>query len=511
MTSNDGSNGLLEFPSAVWPLHCRGGNGKLAGLVPFGQGTAERLLPLIGGDGQTTWQPASKYHKPGEEFILQSHDPVLLRPRTRMPGLLKRLQRQPTAASSYSEAVSYLSDTHREIDIPSDLLKELIYEDHGDSEWERAGVTDGNTMAVCRPELDRDAPISDDAARKLGSKWRVRERFQQNVKRVDTAEPWGEETQYAWSSKHEWALYAGGECGNQLFGMPLPEINDSDQTIFSTVRPRQSAGSKDVDVVPALELTTPIKQIVTRKEHPGYACVRTMSTAALLRVTQKPSQFTGVPLLEADVAGNPYSFGTGDQWTSHMSWSPWDMSQAALASSTGSMRIWNFELNSDTLIEEELDQPCQWNTCEYWNSPRHILRANPDELYFLDTRTNCKRVSVLDLRESRFAFENELFTAAVPSAMHPMHAAAASTHVIRIFDQRYLKQPIMAWKHNCLGDDPPVFLDTAVLPNSTYSRATVVMAASRESLDVSSYVYGQDSAAGPFISIEQHMLKDAAP
>ncbi|KAJ1938571.1 hypothetical protein FBU59_004398, partial [Linderina macrospora] len=416
MKSNDGSSGSLEFPSAVWPLHCREDNGNLAKLVPFDQGTSERLLPQINSDGQVAWQPASLYHMPDQEFMVQGRDPVLLRPRTRIPELLKRpeLRLALTSSDNYTRQISYFQEAYRELDIPYMLLKDMFCEDAVDKEWDRVRITDGNLIAVCRPELDRDAPISVDAESNIGSKWYRHEQFRRNVKRVETAESWSQETQYAWSSKHEWMLYAGGECGNRMFGMPLPTIGDNDQAADSAIRLQRAKGTNNIDVVPAIELTTPIKQIVSRPEHPGYACVRNMSMVALLSIAQKPDRSTGAPLLEANIAGNPYSFGTGDQWTSHMSWSPWDMSQSVLASSTGCARLWDFERSRETLIEEEHEMPFEWNICEYWNSPRHILRANPDEVYFLDTRSDARRVSVLDLRESQFAIEGEIFTAVVP-------------------------------------------------------------------------------------------------
>ncbi|KAJ2909584.1 hypothetical protein GGI21_001737 [Coemansia aciculifera] len=125
----------------------------------------------------------------------------------------------------------------------------------------------------------------------------------------------------------------------------------------------------------------------------------------------------------------------------------------------------------------------------------------------LDARTGCSRTDIMSLVDSPYAAPEELFTAACSSALHPMHAIAASTHYIRVFDQRYLAHPVVAWRHNLSTHDPPIYLQTCEIPQYEDGQAAVILAASEQSSLVASYVYGQHAGDQPYVSIEQGMLK----
>ncbi|KAI8325567.1 hypothetical protein GQ54DRAFT_204385 [Martensiomyces pterosporus] len=501
----------LEFPSIVWPLNRKETGAGYSAVEPFDLGACSHMLPVIRAlsddtpPGKISWQPASIQPDPRSHGIIEEvGKPVVLRPATRIPGFLTE-----SAEPDYREMTLQFEKLHKDLDIPHDLLVGAFKEASGESVGNPTGFTQGNLVACCRPALSTHQPPKDTAVA-LGSAWPTSAQFQRDVKLGPDDRRGEQGLEYRWSSHREWTLYAGGECGNELWAAPIPAAGDSGE-MFPSLRFRSGAGqpASDVDVQASIEFTTPVRQIIARNPHPGFACVRTASMVSLLSITQCYSSSNWTPYIKASIAGCPYSYDDGDPWTCHVSWSPWTLSEAALASGGGYIRLWDFEAGrgSELKTGDGLeDYDIQWNCCEYWNSPRHILCANPDELYFLDARAGSSKTSIMSIPDSAFAFDEEMFTAICPSAMHPMHAVAASTHAIRVFDQRYLKQPVVAWRHNNPLTDPPIHLQSSDLPQYSMGRAAAIVAASEESSQIATFVYGQHSSDGPYISIEQSML-----
>ncbi|KAJ2356721.1 hypothetical protein H4S01_006643, partial [Coemansia sp. RSA 2610] len=227
-------------------------------------------------------------------------------------------------------------------------------------------------------------------------------------------------------------------------------------------------------------------------------------------LTQSHSGPNWVPQLEACIDGSPYTYDAGDRWTCHASWNPWCSSEYALASGTGCIRLWDCATDRGTVLKAanpSIDYDIQWNSCEYWSCPRQLLCASPTELTVLDARATAVRTTLMSLKESPFAYRGEAFTAICPSALHPLHAVAASTHAIRVFDQRYPKQPIIAWEHGWVPFDPPVYLESTRLSDYTQGSAAGIFAATERSARVYSYIYGQGANDQPYTSLSQHLLR----
>ncbi|KAJ2622759.1 TATA box-binding protein-associated factor RNA polymerase I subunit C [Coemansia sp. RSA 1358] len=433
-------------------------------------------------------------------IIREPHAPVALRPPTRIPGFLKR-----SGALTHQEMLRQLKITHRELDIPPEVIIDACQDSVADKACELASPSKGNVVACCRPVLDDEGllPIYSIDIEKDTNRLKHL-RYKQNVKPDLLTYNYMSTKQnddYLWSSSRKWALYPGGECSNELWTLPLPMECDK-RAFFSGEEAR-----------PAIEFTTAIRQIVTCDTHPGFACIRTDSLVGMIKVTEHYKAATSVPFVGAEAVGEPYTLDSGDQWTNHVSWNPWNISELALASGTGSIKLWNCssQVQKDIKQSDDMEEyGAQWNCCEYWNSPRHLLCANPDILYLLDTRMGLSsQTTLLSLLDSKFALKNEKFTALSLSALHPMHAVVASTHALRVFDQRYPGKPVIAWSNQHMQTDPPVYLQSFLLPSFEHGQAAAILAASKESARIFSFVYGQRARDGPYISVEQGMLKSA--
>ncbi|KAJ2725743.1 hypothetical protein GGI07_001111 [Coemansia sp. Benny D115] len=220
----------------------------------------------------------------------------------------------------------------------------------------------------------------------------------------------------------ELALFAGGEARTQLWAKNL-----------------QSEASTKV-----LELTTPVRQICTRRAHSGIALLRTDSMAGLVRL----GSLTDARPAASRIAGYVYDYGCGDARTCHAAWSPWMASEAALASANGTVRLWDFGTASEVLIESAEDHATaarQWTSCDYLGSPRVLFKATAAALTSIDARAQRCRSLLLDVAQAPFVYANEAITAAVSCTHHPMHVAAASSRALRIVDRRFARQPILAW------------------------------------------------------------------
>ncbi|KAJ2008841.1 TATA box-binding protein-associated factor RNA polymerase I subunit C [Coemansia thaxteri] len=428
----------------------------------------------------------------------------MLRPPTRVAQFLEPSQGNDNVQSM----CKIFGQLHRDLDIPQGIINDAFGEALDESDWDHIASKKGNTMACCRPALNRaDVALYAEHLHEEPLTFLQKACHKKDVKPVSAPKDDGE---YRWSSHRAWALYPGGACNNELWALPLPAIGDQ-RASFPSLRYRRGSADfvQDASAQPSIEFARTIRQLVTREEHPGVACVRTDNMVSLLGLTQRHQPPSWTPCVEAEIVGSPYLYDQGDVWTGHVSWSPWTMSEMALASGTGCVRLWDCSASRETVLKQCDDQSAydnQWNCCEYWNSPRHFLCANPDMLYMLDSRVGCLRANIISLADSPFAAADELFTAVCPSALHPMHALAASTHYIRVFDQRYPTMPVVAWRHNLSTHDPPIFLQTSLISHYEAGRAAVVLAASEQSSLVASYVYGQHGSDQPYVSIEQAML-----
>ncbi|KAJ2746755.1 hypothetical protein GGI20_001085 [Coemansia sp. BCRC 34301] len=501
------------FPIVTWPLHLSESGVDYKGTEAFDLGTFGHMLPSIRSERRSAdphaevgWTPASEQRQPETYGVVtEAGLPVTLRPSTRTAQFLDPSRGNDDVHSMFST----FSSLHQDLDIPKDILCDGFAEALDESDWDHIASKKGNVMACCRPTLNRaDIIHYAEQEGKPGLEWLRKTCYKRNSKPITA--PRSSSSEYRWSSHRAWAFYPGGACNNELWALPLPTIDDQCSDFPSLQYRRHGRKSpRGVEAKPSIEFARTIRQVAANELHPGYACVRTDNMVSLLSLVQRYHPPDRVPRVEADVVGKPYLYDRGDMWICHASWSPWAMSEMALASGTGCIRLWDCTVGRATELKrrdvsDKYDD--QWNCCEYWNSPRTILCANPDMLYMLDARAGCSRTDIMSLADSPYAAHDELFTAACPSALHPMHAIAASTHYIRVFDQRYLAQPVVAWRHNLSTYDPPIYLQTCKIPHYEGGQAAAILAASAQSSHVASYVYGQRASDHPFVSIEQGML-----
>ncbi|KAJ2787209.1 hypothetical protein GGI15_000929 [Coemansia interrupta] len=277
------------------------------------------------------------------------------------------------------------------------------------------------------------------------------------------------------TSSRDWVLYADGDSASELWARSL-YADDSEASAC------------------ALEFTTAVRQIETHAAHPGLACVRTDSMVALAKIDEQHLS------LSAQIAGNVYDYGSvgGDQWTCHAAWSPWVASEIALASATGAVRLWDCATREETDVLSAANSRRQWSMCSFWNAPRVLLHANPTLLSSVDVRAKRSQCEFLNLKRSAFARPDEVLTAAAISALHPLHAIAASTHTLRVFDCRYTRQPLLAWALTNKSD-PLVRLDSVMVGDHC------VVAAAARSARVSVFDYSQTAVDSPFVSHAQSM------
>ncbi|KAJ2196055.1 hypothetical protein IW141_004099 [Coemansia sp. RSA 355] len=453
------------------------------------------------------WHPASvlpKRHSQG--LLTEPFAPTVLRPAMRIPGFLKL-----SRGLSYQEMVNQFRKLHSDIDIPHDIIAEAFSEAAADNTWEGQVPSRGNTIACCRPALDEAGLGENDASFKEAAAFCHKREVRPLLQSIGIKNSQELDTELKWSSHREWAVYAGGECCNELWTLPLPSANDGSlRDLGFWPQERMDMPISDTEVHPSLEFTTPIRQILAHDSHPGRVCVRTDSMVCMVNMTQHHSGLHLIPRIDASVVGCPYTYDSGDRWTCHASWNPWHISELALASGTGCVRLWDCTTGNATLLRDTdtvEHNTIQWNCCEYWSCPRQLLCANPDILYMLDVRAKKSETALVTLKDSPFGYKNEVFTAICPSALHPLHAIAASTHAIRVFDQRYLKQPILAWEHAHLPFDPPIFLQSTQLLDSDRGRRAGIFAATENSSRIYGYVYGQNSSDQPYTSLDQFMLR----
>ncbi|KAJ2772451.1 hypothetical protein IWQ57_001760, partial [Coemansia nantahalensis] len=509
------------FPATAWPLNrSEAGVGHVV-LAPAGLGGSVALVPALAparpcsdGAAGVRWHPASVPHGLRVRGMLtEPRAPVALRPPTRIPGFLAQ-----DAGPSYCHMVYNFRRAHSDLDIPHELLASAFRDAKETGSRDGIPSAKGGTVAVCRPALGEQQPTHPppgaDTGGDAAEDWLAVLRHKRNVDAVLSGRAAHEDASELprgplWSSRREWAMYAGGECGNELWALPLPLADDAAQG-FPSLQRRDTDCAAGAEVRPSIEFTTPIRQVVARASHPGFACVRTDSMVATVALSQYHEGAEWEPHVDADVAGHPYSYDSGDRWTCHASWSPWRAAESALASGTGAVRLWDCAAGRETLLgnaDQAGEYDIQWNCCEYWSSPRQLLCANPDTLYCLDARVGCTRTAVMSLAESPFASTGEVFTAICPSALHPLHAVAASSHAIRVFDQRYLRQPVMAWAHGCTPADPPIYLQSEMLPGFAGGHAACIFAATERSSRVYGFVYGQGGSDQPYSSLDQFMLR----
>lgn len=510
MSEADESRLDNSFPAIVWPLHRTEDGIDYKATDSVDLGTFTHMMPSLDLGSQQTYQNASswvRWHSAAKQhqwdkygLITEHREPVMLRPSTRVPEFLETPYESDTR-----KMMAYFELFQRDHDIPWEIVEDAIEESNLSSEWKSDPCKYGNAMACFHPALAPNSPSNDSA------------RLRQDVapltfSGVTEAEGSCIDQEYRWSSHRQWALYPGGDCWNQLCSIPLPTLADEGDA-FPSLRSCTVASNPE----PVIEFTGTIRQLISREEYPGYVCFRTGNMVSLLDIEQHfDGNDHGQTFLEAKFAGQPYLYNKGDQWTCHASWSPWTMSEVAMASSTGCVRLWDFEVGQeDTMLNEtdtDVVYDLQWNCCEYWSSPRHILHATPDMVEFLDGRTAVHKpcqTTIMDLTKSPFAYRDELITAISPSALHPLHAVVASTQFIRVFDQRYLAQPVMAWKHGLDSSDPPLYLQSHTIPGYRNGKAAAIWSASRASSQIDSFVYGQLGEGMPYVSLDQSMLKSS--
>ncbi|KAJ1663836.1 TATA box-binding protein-associated factor RNA polymerase I subunit C [Coemansia sp. RSA 1813] len=511
MLGSSGHDGYGAFPSIAWPLNRKETGISHVGLDVLKPGVLGGMLPRAGGgstDPQVSWLPLSKpADRQTRGIVREAYGLVVVRPPTRIPGFLKRPK-----APSQQEMLRQMQIVNRELDIPPEIIVDALQEASVDTTCESASPFTGNVVACCRPVVDCSAVLQSRNLSKKALSYRLAVlRNKVDVKPgLSTGKANANESHgYRWSSRRKWALYAGGECNSELWAMPLLAESNK-QYALDELGP---TGDR-ADAKPAIEFTTAIRQVSARDSHPGFACVRTDSMVALIQAMEVSNAAARNLRIRAELVGDPYSYDGGDQWTTHVSWSPWNVSELALASGTGAVRLWDCSLGRQTELKTSDDMGLhglQWNCCEYWNSPRHLLCANPDRAYYLDSRAGKSSLEpLLSLKQSEFAFGSESLTAVLPSELHPMHAVVASTHALRIFDQRYPGKPILTWSVPQVQSDPPVYLHSALLPNYEDGKAAAIFATARGSSQTYSFVYGQRDQDSPYVSLEQGMLKSAA-
>ncbi|KAJ2704201.1 TATA box-binding protein-associated factor RNA polymerase I subunit C, partial [Coemansia spiralis] len=509
------------FPATAWPLNRSEAGIGHAALAPAGLGGAVALIPTLSpvqfradGAAGASWHPAAVQHGLRTYGQLsEPRAPVTLRPPTQIPGFLAQ-----DTSPSHSHMVYNFRRAHGDLDIPHELLASEFRDAEAAGSWGGLPAIKGGTVAICRPALGEQQPEHPPPATRAradaAEDGLAVLRHEMNVDPVlsgRSTRGTGSELARAplWSSRREWAMYAGGECGNELWALPLPSADDVVQG-FPSLQRRDIDAVAEATVGPSIEFTTPIRQVVARAAHPGFVCVRTDSMVATVALSQCHWGAEWAPNVDADVAGHPYSYDSGDRWTCHVSWSPWRAAETALASGTGTVRLWDCIASCETMLkdaDQAGDYDIQWNCCEYWSSPRQLLCANPDTLYCLDARAGRTQTAIMTLRDSPFASSGEVFTAVCPSALHPLHAVAASSHAIRVFDQRYLRQPVMAWALGSTPADPPIYLQSELLPGSAAGHAACIFAATEKSSRVYGYVYGQGGSDQPYTSLDQFMLR----
>ncbi|KAJ1799332.1 hypothetical protein LPJ59_001903 [Coemansia sp. RSA 2399] len=509
-SSSSSHDGYGAFPSITWPLNRTEAGISHTGLDALSLGVLGGMLPAVGHDSRgphVSWNPLSK---PGSRqsggLLREPNEPVVVRPPTRIPGFLQR-----SRTLTQQEMLRQMRAVHRELDIPPEVILDALQEASVDTMRESTSPFTGNVVACCQPIID-DSALSHltgvnsttvEAQRiALRDKVDVKPGLSIGKRGIDEAHG------YRWSSNHKWVIYPGGECNSELWAMPLRV-----EAKASHAQNKDSPMADNLEAKPAMEFTTAIRQVSARESHPGFACVRTDSMAALVRVTQVCDATARNSRVHAEVVGDPYSYDRGDMWTTHVSWSPWNIPELALASGTGAVRLWDCSLGQQTELKTSDDMGLyglQWNCCEYWNSPRHLLCANPDKAYYLDCRAGKSSLTpLLSLEKSEFAVADERFTAAQPSALHPMQAIVASTHLLRVFDQRYPGKPVIAWSMPHMQSAPPVYLHSTLLSNYEDGKAAAIFATAKASSQTYSFVYGQRDHDSPYISLEQGMLKSA--
>ncbi|KAI9479276.1 hypothetical protein LPJ78_002656 [Coemansia sp. RSA 989] len=487
------------FPTVVWPVNRTEAPLTLKAVDPATVGCVLPVMPSPESSKRSClrWHPISilpKKHTRG--LLAEIQDPVVLRPTARIPGYLAPNYGSP------QDMISQFQKACSDTDISYEMVTRLFRDAALDTAWNIQPPVKGNTVACCRPlledELSEDYEIDSEIAAALQHNHKV-----YPFANISTND-------YKWTSHREWAMYAGGEGNNELWALPLPSKED-DFLYSSGYWPYIGTEHpfSEAEVAPSIKFTTRIRQVLAHPSHLGRVCVRTDSMVSILDLVQGHSGPRFVPRIEAKVVGIPYTYDNGDQWTSHMSWNPWRVSELALASGTGCVRLWDCATGYETELKScDSENDIEWNCCEYWSCPRQLICANPDLLYMLDVRASKTQTSILHLKE--YGSEDEVFTAICPSALHPQHAIAASTQAIRVFDQRYLKQPILAWEHKCLPVDPPMFLQSELLPNYSRGRAASIFAATEKSARVHVFTYGQDSTDQPYTSLDQQMIRPSS-
>ncbi|KAJ2662647.1 TATA box-binding protein-associated factor RNA polymerase I subunit C [Coemansia sp. RSA 1200] len=508
MHSSSGCGDYDTFPSIAWPFSRKEDGIGHVGLDTLSIGILGGMLPTIGGYGNEStvvWQPLSRLaDRQSLGIVREEFDPVALRPPTRIPGFLKR-----SKALSHQEMLRQIQVVHRDLDIPPRIILDAIHEATVDTMRESASPFTGNVVAQCRPVLDSSELFQSEAKPTGGRNPLLGvHRCKRDVKPDLMANSSGAvgNYQYGWSTNHRCVLYPGGECGSELWAIQLLPDNGVHYAPY-----KHDLESFSPNVGPAIEFTTAIRQIAARDMHPGFACVRTDSMVTIVQVTEAYNSSGLNARIHANIVGEPYTYDNGDQWTTHVSWSPWDVSELALASATGAVRLWDCSRGIQTEIkgrDSAIRNKLQWNCCEYWNSPRHFLCASPDLAYYLDSRAGLANPTpLLSLDQSAFAFSNERITTVLPSALNPMHAIVASTHALRVFDQRYPGKPVIAWSMAHMQDDPPVYLHSEQLSNYEDGKAAIILTTSKMSTQTLSFVYGKHSRDSPYVSLEQGMLK----
>ncbi|KAJ1933088.1 hypothetical protein GGF37_006839, partial [Kickxella alabastrina] len=228
------------------------------------------------------------------------------------------------------------------------------------------------------------------------------------------------------------ALFAGGPAGTQLWAQQLAAA----------------------DAACVLEFAAPLRQVSARAAFPDLCGVRTDGVAALVRLGPAPS------MAPAAVDGAAYDLSRGDRRTCHAAWSPWAAAEAALASSTGAVRLWDAAAARQTELTAG-GGGAGWAACEFWGAPRVLLTATGAALGCVDARARRTALVLLDVAASPHTSAGEVLTAAAPSALHAMHAVVASTHALRLYDRRYARQPLLAWAVDAQA--APAFVATAAV------------------------------------------------
>ncbi|KAJ1896064.1 hypothetical protein LPJ66_004216 [Kickxella alabastrina] len=267
------------------------------------------------------------------------------------------------------------------------------------------------------------------------------------------------------------ALFAGGPAGTQLWAQQL--------------------GAADAACV--LELAAPLRQVSARAAFPGLCGVRTDGVAALVRLRPAPS------MAPAAVDGAAYDLSRGDRRTCHAAWSPWAAAEAALASSTGAVRLWDAAAARQTELTAGGGSGAGWAACEFWGAPRVLLTATGAALGCVDARARRTALVLLDVAASPHTSAGEALTAAAPSALHAMHAVVASTHALRLYDRRYARQPLLAWAVDAQA--APAFVATAAVAG----RGVIVVATRAASVSV--FDYAQPAPDAPLAAGAQTALR----